>query len=258
MDPKIRVLKWQVKTFNNFFSVIGVRCGMKCICYYSQYSNANVFDCSNTKLDQIPANVPNGTSWIVLYGNTITKLCDEVEFYEGVTFLNISSNNVEEICPEFIFSLFKRRNITQLDFSLNRLQYLPETIKEAKHLTKIWLNGNDFMCDCTMLWMIDWLANFTTPAKENVVQNYQNVTCANGILDGIPIYQLNRVTMGCFPDRMPSWEIALLVITGIAVIAIAFLIVILFKKREEIKLRLLRDKDETLEGKEFDALISYR
>ncbi len=172
--------------------------------------------------------------------------------------MNLSSNSMKKICPEFTDSLLTHTHLTQVDLSGNKLQFLPQNIIEAKHLIKIWLSGNDFQCDCSMLWMIGWLANFTTPSGENVIQDHKKITCANGEMAGLPIYQLNRVSMGCFPERMPSWEIAILAITGVVVMAVAVLIVIIFKKREEIKFRLLRDKGEILEGKEADVLISYR
>ena len=161
-------------------------------------------------------------------------------------------------CPEFTDSLAKYKNLKQLDFSNNNLTYLPPNIQDAKQLTKVWINGNRFICDCSMLWMARWIANFTLPSGENVIQGYKEIMCLENDKDKRQIYQLNPVEMGCFPERMPSWEIALLTVTGIVVISIAVLIIILFKKREGIKFRLLRDKGESLEGKKFDALIAYR
>ncbi len=241
-----------------FVAVIAVPCDDSCSCYFNQTSRANVFDCSHAKLDHLPTRAQNETDWIFLQHNTVMKLCQSIRFDDNVTFLNLSSNSMEEVCPEFIRSLSLKKMLRQLDLSENRLQYLPQNMQEAKHLTKIWLTGNPFVCDCTMLWMIDWIANFTLPSTEHVVQNYHNITCTNGVMAGQPIYTLNRVDMGCFPDRMPSWEIALLAVVGFLVIAIAVSIVFLFKKREKLKFLLLRDKDEKLDGKEFDVLISYR
>ncbi len=166
-----------------------------------------------------------------------------------------------EVCSEFIISLLSHTKLTHLDLSNNSLQYLPQNIQEAKHLTKIWLSGNPFVCDCSMLWMIDWIANFTLSSKEHVVQNYRNITCINTLMEESPIYKLNRVHMGCFPDRMPSWEIALLSVSGILLIAIVVIILIMFKKWEEIKFRLNiidRNRVEDITGKKSDALLSYR
>ncbi len=244
--------------FLNPFAVTGVPCEKSCLCYYNQHLKANLFDCSDTKLNHLPTNVQNGTNWMDLHGNSISSLCQTMKFDKGVTLLNLSSNNLQQICPEFIDSRLPNTELTQVDLSQNKLQYLPKKIMEANHLTKIWLTGNDFFCDCSMLWMIEWVANFTSPSGENVIQDHKKIMCANEEMAGLPIYQLNRVSMGCFPERMSSWEIALLAITGILVIAVAILIVIIFKKREEIKFRLLRDKGENLQGKEADVLISYR
>ena len=232
---------------------------MNCSCYYHQSSQVNVYDCSKINMTSIPRNAPREINWILMQNNNLPELCTDLALNEDVSFLNLSSNNVEEVCPIFTHSLAKHKNLVHLDLQDNNLKYLPQSIENVKHLTRVWLSGNAFICDCSMIWMIEWIANFTTSSGENVIQQYKNITCTNDVMAGKPIYLLNRVDMECFSKGMPSWGIGLLV-TGLLVFTIAAFIIIIYiyKKRKEIKLRLLQDKDENVEDKEFDVLISYR
>ncbi len=80
------------------------------------------------------------------------------------------------------------------------------------------------------------------------------------------IVELNRVDMGCYPDRLPSWEITLLVVTGILFIAIGVSMFLVFRRWKEVKFWLYKHFDildksdigEDLEGIKFDGLLSYR
>ncbi len=250
------------------FVVTHAPCGNNCSCYHNQTAKANIYNCSEGGLTQLPAEIQNGTNWIVARHNSIKKLCQPIQFTEDVTRLNLSSNNIEELCPEFTSSLAQHKSLKYLDLSFNKLKYLPKNIQDAKHFTKILINHNDFICDCSMVWMIDWVSNFTlkTPGKEHVIQDYTNITCSNGVLAGKPIYELNRVDLGCFPDRMPSWEIGLLASAGIVVICVGVAVFVLLRRRNQVKYWLYKRFDildkgcdgENLDGKEFDAFLSYR
>ncbi len=242
----------------------GAPCSDNCSCYYNVEARVNVFDCSESGLIKLPSRIQEKTNWINVHGNYIRKLCEPIKFSQDVTMLNLSFNQIGEICPEFTASLVAHGKVRFLDLSENNLKYLPTNIQEAKHFTKIWLGGNSFVCDCSMLWMPNWVANFTliSSPKEHVVQDYQNITCANILMAGKPIYLLNQVEMGCFPDRLPAWAIALLATGGFVITVISIVMYVLFRHWDKCKFCLYRNVLKTQKGdlkdKHAEALLSYR
>ena len=64
-----------------------------------------------------------------------------------------------------------------LDLSHNRLKNSPRDVQHLTNLEKIWLSGNVFHCDCEMTWMIRWLNNFTTPSRQYIIVDYQEMKC---------------------------------------------------------------------------------
>ena len=139
-------------------------------------------------------------------------------------------------------------------------------------MKKIWLSDNQFHCDCDMTWMIECLNNLTTPTKQNIIVDYQEVKCYSGMMVGKPIYKLNEVEMGCFPPKLALWQkLAIGFAAGLAIIIIAGLIYLVIKRSRDIKFFLYYyckwcacfgvpkdDKNEKLDNMKYDAYISYR
>ncbi len=205
-----------------------------------------------------------GTNWLLAVNNTINQLCGRYMYSTNVTYLNLASNRITKICQNFIDSILQAKNVIQLDISSNMLTSLPKGMQKLKNV-RIRLGGNPFDCNCDMLWMISWLANTTLPSGEHLVTDYKNVTCINGDTKEKIIYQLNRVHMGCYPNRMPSWEIALLAIVGSLMIVICMAILVVFRRWKEVKFLLYKHFDildkrdnDCLDGIKFDGLLSYR
>ena len=252
----------------DFFSVTEQPCGSNCSCYYNQTSKNNVYKCLNKKLFHLPKVIPTGTNCIVIHNASIHTLCKKYFFPKDVTHLNLSTNGIKDICPSFFQTNTKAAlgHITEFDISNNLLKSVPREIVRTTKTIKIWLSKNPYMCNCDMLWMVDWLANVTLPSGEHVVQDYKDVTCSGGIADGMYIYRLNPVDIGCYPSRMSIWEIGLLTATGTILILIVMTMSFVFKKWKEVKFWLYqhfdildkRDRGEDLSGIRFDAIISYR
>ncbi len=240
-------------------------CNSVCSCLYDTEIGANIVDCSNSNLKELPRRVPLGTNWINMTNNLLKDLCVPYIYDENVTTLILAFNNIEEICPLFFINNRPQSFQYELDLSANKLSVVPPELLKINNF-KIWLGNNPFLCNCDMLWMISWLANATLPSGEHIVADYKNVTCSNGIYKGNQIFKLNRVDMGCYPHRMPSWEIALLAIVGILLVTFCVIMFLVFKRWNEVKFWMYkhfdildkRDKDEDLEGIKFDALLSYR
>ena len=112
--------------------------------------------------------------------------------------------------------------------------------------------------------MIKWLNNFTSSNGENVVLDYQNVTCHSGKMIGKSIYLLKEVEMGCISNKMTLWG-KVGVGVGTAAILILLVGIVLSKRKREVKFLMYSylkfesflDEDENWEGMEYDAFFCY-
>ena len=160
----------------------------------------------------------------------------------------------------------------KLDFARNRLTGIPSKIQELHYLEKIWLSGNPFHCDCSILWMIGWLNNFTTSIGKHIVVDYQDLRCHSGTAVGTPIYKLDKVLLGCYPKGLFILQRVIIGIgSATAGLIIIFLLLIIIKRSRTLQffifyklkiksiLSLKKDQeDENVECKEYDAFLSYR
>ena len=119
-----------------------------------------------------------------------------------------------------------------------------------------------------MIWMITWLNNFTTIAGNNIIVDYQNLTCHSGMTIGKQIYLLNAVDMGCYPSR---WTLGQKIGVGIGAFAVAIIIVgILLATvlKREVKFIMYYhlnfdkfishdDKNEKLDKLKYDAFFCF-
>ncbi len=195
--------------------------------------------------------------------NSIEELCSSFVYSDNVTALFFASNKIQRLCPSFIQSVIYRRNIEEMDLSKNMLSIIPSELQKVKN-TKILLAKNPVLCNCDMLWMISWLSNSTLTSGEHLVPDYKNVTCSNGEFRGKPIYKLNADDMGCHHEVIATWEIILLVIVGVVILAICIIIFLFYRRWNEFKFWSYKhffnkeNEEESLEGIHFDCLVSYR
>ena len=179
---------------------------------------------------------------------------------------------LSSIDDSFLFNLQIKQSITWINLARNKLILIPSKIQQLNFLQKIWLSDNPFHCDCSMLWMISYLNNYTTSTGEHIVQDYQQLTCHSGTAIGTPIYKLNEVILGCYPKSLTIWQKVLIGTgSGTAGLIIILLFLITIKRsrtlqffifyRLKIKsiLNINNDqKAESVEDKEYDAFLSYR
>ncbi len=116
-----------------------------------------------------------------------------------------------------------------------------------------------------MLWLISWL-NDTRVSGKRLVQDYQDVICTGGKLNGTPVYTLSRVKMGCYPKKVARWIIAVSSISSGLILISVIMAIIVHRKWNAVRWivyknfnKLLGDPDrnEDLDSMEFDAFLSF-
>ena len=224
-------------------------------------------NCSSLNLIHLPSLVPNFTDWLILENNNIRNL-DSFHTDLGTTsFLNLKGNKISSITNSFLGNLSESKSLKWLDLSNNYLKHLPPEVQELTNLEKVWLRGNPFHCDCDMTWMIDWINNRTTTG-ERLVADYAQIKCHSGEISRRPIYQLNKLDMGCYPHDWTLQQkliVGLSTGTGIIIIGIVLTVSLYSRRGQFLMYYCLKmdtippdDKDEDLEDIEYDAFFCFR
>lgn len=86
----------------------------------------------------------------------------------AVVHLNLSGNNLLSLPME----IGELSDLTHLDISNNDLISVPKQLSALQRLRTINLLGNNYACDCQMVWLAKWIAE----ARYNVVLNNGTVT----------------------------------------------------------------------------------
>ena len=229
-----------------------VPCAERCFCHQDQNLNENVLNCSFSQLTQLPSSTPNLTSWMVFLKTSITGVCNYYPYMDHLKGLDLRYNKISTICEQFANDLEdERKNSTN------------------KHkLNKIWLGDNPYQCDCDMTWMITWLNNFTTIAGNNIIVDYQNLSCHSGMMTGKQIYLLDTVDMGCYSSK---WTLGQKIGVGIGTFAAVVIIVVILLTtvlKREVKFMMYYhlnlenfiphdDKNEKLNKLKYDAFFCF-
>ena len=154
-----------------------------CVCFYSHYDKANIFDCRNQNLTFLPKNVVKGTDWILASGNNFGSIERVENYIENITHLDLRKSRVLGITDGAMRSILM--NLKTFNLSNNVLKCLPLSIRETDNNTKLWISNNSYDCNCDMMWMSDWLVKAT-----NVIDK-EKVVCASGKMIGSMHKSLN-------------------------------------------------------------------
>ncbi len=249
-----------------------VLCGHNstCTCYHDLTNKMNVLHCSgprHTNISDIIGNIPESTNLLILDETNITELCDVNESVsESITKISVISGQLSHICDESLDWILV--TVTYLNLANNKLTNISPHMKSmTHHLTELWLGGNPIECDCSMTWMIDFLTNSSLPSGDNLVKDYMDVTCADSVYYGTPVYMLNPVEMGCYPRNLPIWIIKVASTIGGGAIIFVVLLLIIYHKWVLVRWLVYKytgkliggDKQiQDLSGIEYDAFLSYR
>ena len=203
--------------------------------------------------------VPRNTNWVDFSNNQISQLYGNSSYLWQIRWLNLSKNHLQYIDDHLLDNF---HNLGVLDLSKNSLKILPKTIVKLTKLREVWLADNPFTCNCSTLWMINWMRNFTTGTNHvKIVKDYYYINCSNGEA----VYKLDPVKMGCFPKNRTLWQKILI---GLSVVTIVIVIasIAISRRWNEVQWFMYlhfdylgkNDGNENLVNKKFDAFLSYR
>ena len=196
----------------------------------------------------------------------ITKFCltKSQKYLKTISVLDLSKNLVEQICEDTMIFL-QNGKLTNINLAHNKLTTLSNTISKITSLQSIKLSRNHFKCSCEMTWMIQWLPQ-QTPKGERIVKDYKDVVCHSGMLTGKQIVQITPEKMGCYPQKLNTGEKVTIGVLGTLIVGIVIAIIAISRRWNEVKWLLYlhfnildkSDRNEDLNGKNYDAFISYR
>ena len=188
----------------------------------------NVYDCSGMGLQNTPSMIERGALYVKLNDNNLVTFDQTYAYFERIKYLDLQNNQLTSISRKTIKLLDQNKNLIWINLSKNSLINLPSEIKEFHG--RLWIGGNNYQCNCKMLWMTKWLNN----SKERV-PDYQEVVCKQEKAIGHLIYLLTPLDMDCIPYHLASWAIILIsTVIGISSSA-TFLTIFTMKNWKEVK-----------------------
>ncbi len=203
--------------------------------------------------------------------------CSVPEFYslrnipKFTDILQLVGTKVTEITEEFIENVMKVSHLKMMNLQNNQIQRIHHKIQNLTNVDKISLSGNPIHCDCDMTWMIPWLHRVPDDNETNIVDDFKDVKCGNGRFDGLPIYVLSDVNLGCYPKvyvyQLKPWQKGLIGAGVIVILLIMIFGAIAMNRSHEVKFFMFYslkwdtvpkdDKNEKLQGVEYDAFFCY-
>ncbi len=228
-------------TYFLHFSAKQHSCG-PCFCYFDIKSENNIFNCSHMPLSRFPP----------LPANTQTLLLTDTKLKE------VTVKNIEQINEV--------GSVKIIHFDDNFIRTMPKQIESIENVDEIYLGGNPFLCDCDMTWMIGWLKRRVNSTGNSLVGDIRNTKCDSGKYNGLPIYLLSDVLLGCYPHSLTTLQKVAIAIGALVTVLIFSLITVAVKKSKEVKFLLFyylrlktlpKDKGEDVKNKEYDAFFCY-
>ena len=157
-------------------------------------------NCSHTNISSLSElGIPNETMWLVVRSNHMPHLDWSVNL-SNIEHLDLENSSIRMINDDFFTKMKTTRKTKFLNLANNDLKWLPKTLK-GTNFSEVYLSGNPIDCNCDMLWVTEWL---NTTHMRQIVKDYDHVLCFGGEWNGIQVYELSAVRMGCYPKNIPK------------------------------------------------------
>ena len=186
------------------FAVLPISCSNGCFCYYLPEKRVNLLNCSNAGISNLNnLTVPVETQWLTSDCSGVTQLCWSSNL-ENLEYIDLSGSNFLSICDDFFIRLKNISKVTYINLSKNRLSHFPKALSNVTSLD-IYLAGNPVDCNCEMLWFVEWLNSTNNRTDTRPVKDYKEIRCSGEKWNGVQVYKLNQVVMGCVPPVLAKW-----------------------------------------------------
>ena len=248
------------------FSVVPLQCGYRCRCHYDYQLNYNIYNCSGTDIVTLPdpSNLTEITDVLDISKGRIPVFCGRQVYLRTVLFLDLSNNLINKVCEDTVIYI-KTGSMLELNLANNRIITLPSKLSNISSLQSVKLSGNNYICDCKMTWMIQWLLKRNLN-NNSLIEDRKNVVCRSGMLLDQEIFQMTPEKMGCYPHKLSVGEKVTIGIFGALIVGIVVAIIAISRRWNEVKWLLYlhfnildkSDNSEDLNDKKYDAFLSYR
>ncbi|KAL3847368.1 hypothetical protein ACJMK2_018290 [Sinanodonta woodiana] len=233
-------------------------CPEDCSCYERSISRNIIVDCRRRNLYELHQLMPKGELELWYSGNAITSLVDR-EYLAFVVVLDLRENKLNHIDPNAVGRFF---HIKHLRLDSNLLDSLPKEVAaiEWVHLT---LQNNPYKCDCTTLWMKEWIIQ-----HKSAIYDWDNIKCNNKDSGGLEFVFVPNEEFVCEHSDSPFDSIRNVIIPSVSTsITVCFLLalsIIIYTYRLECKVFMYIylglhpfDRDADNSEEEVDALIVH-
>lgn len=233
--------------------------GCTCQCHEDSMTGWAVYvNCSGGNLKQLPRTFPENAWKLDLSGNSVEHLDERlVAKAPGLRSLSLRGNLLSSVDRSTI-----PENVTVLDLRDNRLKRFPLDLVSTLNLTRIWLAGNPWSCDCEDYAFRQW-----TEGHSDMIQDADEIFCAEGFNVLVSLKSFMEVGQKelcpSVVSKAVSYGIFMLVLAAAALtVSTAY-----FKYKREIKVWLYArglcgslqciKEDDLDEEKSFDIFLSF-
>ncbi len=157
----------------------------------------------------MPETVENETTWITLSDNNIKAIKSTYKYVQNITHLNLHKTRLKTISKKFLDDIVKSRRLKSFNLANNFLQVLPREVLQMEFVREFYISGNPYQCNCSTIWMKDWLHNLTKSSSNQSVVDYKEAKCSDHsiLMPSKPLYELDAELMGCIPIPFPFKQV---------------------------------------------------
>lgn len=221
-------------------------CHPSCTCLENPHTKRLIVNCTNAELTSIPNFVPKSCFKIdLLLNNNSIKTLEHRDFFNKLSFLDLSNNGLTKIEPS---ALAKLTSVIGIKLNNNSLSTLPHNI-QLFHPDIIETGDTSITCDCGNLWIGEW-------RRTRLSQTNNTLYCKlKGKTDLILAENVHASDIGCVTDKPYKY---LPLALGIILCVVSPIILLTFFCRGEVyiltrKIRA-RKRDQNFQ---FDLYLSF-
>ncbi|CAN7991437.1 unnamed protein product [Ixodes hexagonus] len=233
--------------------------GCTCQCHEDNVTGFAVYvNCSGGPLKQLPGTFPKNSRKLDLSGNGLERLDERLtEKAPDLSFLSLRGNLLSNVDKSTI-----PEEITVLDLRDNNLKRFPLELVSMLRLTRIWLSGNPWSCDCEDYPFRQW-----AEGHGEIIQDSDDIICTEGLNTMVSLKPFMEVGQKelcpSVVSKALSYGISILVLAAVALtVSTAY-----FKYKREIKVWLYArglcsslqciKEDDLDDDKSFDIFLSF-